>query len=488
MGFTDGTVAGTWMDAAGSQNAVAGNSQASRYNWNAFLQILQGTTTTGTVLAQANFTSWSTTDFKITWTTNNNVQYVIHYLLIGGATVSAQVVSFLTPAGATNDCCPTSNRPTTTTFQPSIVLGVNGGYRSNGCFPCSGIASVHAGFGLGVIDAAGNMWANGFISYGNVATKDTQRGQQATGKFIYAFNNALTVNPVAIACTTAPCLYANGFRFNYTADAFQDQSIALALQGVNFKVGSFNKCSSTGGCSNLNALTGFGFQPSAVMLTSVQAATTGAPFAGSMYGFGASDGTNQASSAITDADNASTSPVGTSTVWGVDSTTKAFTKVNNVGTSTVAPTIDAQATVAMTADGFTATWAPNDATTTEMLYIAFGPLNATSVTLMSFTAMPQPDGKTRLDWRTGYEVDNVGFRVYREQNGQRVRITPSLVPGTAFLGLGRGASSGDRTYSWSDSATPTDDGPVQYWLEDVDLRGKSTWHGPISPTEPTRPR
>src|SRR5439155_23434804 len=113
------------------------------------------------------------------------------------------------------------------------------------------------------------------------------------------------------------------------------------------------------------------------------------------------------------------------------------------------------------------------------LYLALGPLSVSSVTLESFAATRLPDGKTRLEWRTGYEIDNVGFRVYREQNGQRVRITSSLLPGTALIGVGRGASSGGRTYSWSDAAMPAGNGSAQYWLVIVDLHCKSTWHGPI---------
>ena len=77
-------------------------------------------------------------------------------------------------------------------------------------------------------------------------------------------------------------------------------------------------------------------------------------------------------------------------------------------------------------------------------------------------------------------LDNVGFRLYREQNGKRVRITSSLVPGSALIGAGRGMSVGGRTYTWSDGVgTPKDAGPVQFWLEDVDLKGQSTWHGPF---------
>ena len=125
-----------------------------------------------------------------------------------------------------------------------------------------------------------------------------------------------------------------------------------------------------------------------------------------------------------------------------------------------------------------------------MLYLALGPLNATSVTLVSFTASRLQDGTARLEWRTGYEVDNLGFRLYREQNGKRVRITTSLLPGTALVGAGRGTSVGGRTYTWSDSGVAPEPQFVQYWLEDVDLKGKSTWHGPIvlAPTTPREPR
>jgi hypothetical protein len=76
----------------------------------------------------------------------------------------------------------------------------------------------------------------------------------------------------------------------------------------------------------------------------------------------------------------------------------------------------------------------------------------------------------------------VGFRVYREQNGQRVPVTTSLLLGSALIGRGRSVSAGGRTYTWSDTAAPPSAAPVQYWLEDVDLHGKRTWHGPAALT------
>jgi hypothetical protein len=491
FGVTDGT--NSRQASAGSQNNVGSNagSQASRRGNSSVLQILQGTTSSGTVLAEATFTSWSSSDFRITWGTNNGGAYVYHYILIGGSAVSVQQMFWQAALSNTNDCC----TGTTTNFQPSLVMDVQHGTGTGGsCTPCQE-GAIGAGFGFGVMDVGGNMWANSFLTIGNVKAKDTQRGQKSTGYFIYGFNSSLTTQGYAVTCTTTPCLYGgppNGFRFNYTTDNLAELHAALALSNINFKVGSFAKCSSTGGCSNQNAISGLGFQPGAVIMTSVQETNANLtnPIANSMYGFGASDGTHVASSALTDADCAGSNC--TSSVWGIDSTTDAFIKVNNVGTSTTAPTVDARGAVAMNSDGFTVTWSPNDTATTEILYLALGPLNVSSVTLATFTATRLPDGTVRLDWRTGYEVDNVGFRVYREHKGKRVRITSSIVPGSALMG-GRGMSVGGRSYTWSDAVgAPADAGTmgeVRYWLEDVDLKGKSTWHGPIVPgPESTKPR
>ncbi|HWO00778.1 MAG TPA: C25 family cysteine peptidase, partial [Blastocatellia bacterium] len=82
-----------------------------------------------------------------------------------------------------------------------------------------------------------------------------------------------------------------------------------------------------------------------------------------------------------------------------------------------------------------------------------------------------------IQWRTGAEVDNLGFNVYREQDGRRVRITPQLVAGSALLaGPGAKLTSGN-SYAWTD--TPAPGKPVKYLLEDIDINSKSTWHGPI---------
>jgi hypothetical protein len=84
-----------------------------------------------------------------------------------------------------------------------------------------------------------------------------------------------------------------------------------------------------------------------------------------------------------------------------------------------------------------------------------------------------------LEWQTGYEVGNIGFNVYRELNGKREQINPTLLAGSAMM-AGRTAMTAGLRYAWVDHlASPKD--YALYWLEDVDAGGKATLHGPVCP-------
>ncbi len=83
-----------------------------------------------------------------------------------------------------------------------------------------------------------------------------------------------------------------------------------------------------------------------------------------------------------------------------------------------------------------------------------------------------------LTWSTGFEVDNIGFRVYREVAGKRVPVTPSLIAGSAFIAGPGTALPAGHSYAWQDAAGLASD---VYWLQDIDLQGQLTWHGPVSP-------
>jgi hypothetical protein len=127
-------------------------------------------------------------------------------------------------------------------------------------------------------------------------------------------------------------------------------------------------------------------------------------------------------------------------------------------------------------NGFTLSWTTNDSVATQILYLALGSLNVTEAKVTALSASAHDEG-VRLTWRTTFEVDNLGFHVHREQDGERVRLTPTLLPGSAlFAGPGRRLTAG-RSYSWWDTAAPSTDG--RYWIEAVDLRGFRTWHGQV---------
>jgi uncharacterized repeat protein (TIGR01451 family) len=104
----------------------------------------------------------------------------------------------------------------------------------------------------------------------------------------------------------------------------------------------------------------------------------------------------------------------------------------------------------------------------------------TGVKLEAFTA-GATSGGTLLSWKTGGETRNLGFNVYREVNGQRIRLNSSLIAGSALLMRHALEQHGAKTYSWIDRSAGANSS--LYWLEDVDLDGTRTFHGPISARE-----
>jgi uncharacterized repeat protein (TIGR01451 family) len=100
---------------------------------------------------------------------------------------------------------------------------------------------------------------------------------------------------------------------------------------------------------------------------------------------------------------------------------------------------------------------------------------ATAVSISSFNAFHQPDGSVLLEWHTLEESRNLGFHIYREDTSGRHRIDTSLVAGSALLLRGSKPQHAAKTYRWVDSQ-PTPNGV--YWIEDVDINGTRTLHGP----------
>ena len=85
---------------------------------------------------------------------------------------------------------------------------------------------------------------------------------------------------------------------------------------------------------------------------------------------------------------------------------------------------------------------------------------------LAATAVP---GGVRIDWTTLAEVDNAGFNIYRNAGATFTQVNGAFISAAGIDGSGA-------TYSFTDTANT--DG--SYFLEDIDLNGTRTLHGPVS--------
>lgn len=94
----------------------------------------------------------------------------------------------------------------------------------------------------------------------------------------------------------------------------------------------------------------------------------------------------------------------------------------------------------------------------------------TAATVLDFSARRVPAG-VEVAWTTSTEMLNAGFRLYRAQElyGPAIALHPELLPAQGD-GFGH-------DYVYVD-AIGDFRAPIYYWLEDVDLAGMATRHGP----------
>ena len=104
----------------------------------------------------------------------------------------------------------------------------------------------------------------------------------------------------------------------------------------------------------------------------------------------------------------------------------------------------------------------------------YWPVVPTAVTLAAFEAQSQANA-VLVTWETAAELDNLGFNLYRSAAAAgpwtqlNAELIPAQNPGAVFGAV----------YEWLDAdAAP---GALAYYrLEDVDIHGVSTFHGPVS--------
>jgi cysteine-rich repeat protein len=98
---------------------------------------------------------------------------------------------------------------------------------------------------------------------------------------------------------------------------------------------------------------------------------------------------------------------------------------------------------------------------------------STEAALLALEATETCSG-TAITWQTAYEIDTLGFNVYRELAGRRVPLNTTLIAGAGISG------GGGHQYEFVDPGSF--DAARTYWLEDVRFSLESSWYGPVAPT------
>jgi hypothetical protein len=303
-----------------------------------------------TLIAEADLTSRTATNFALNWTTNDNQPVVVHYLAIGGPQVTAKLNMWVSPTATGNQAI------TGVGFKPETVLHFYAGAAYTGP---AGTSTFNGIFGLGAMDKNGAQWATQVADWDDNDTTLTSRGQQTDAAiYMYADGSSAAVTKEASFVS----MDNDGFTLNFkTANANAGLICSLSLAGVKAAAGNFNKA--TAGAPASQSVTSAGFKPGAVLFSSFQMGQQSASVSETnfSYGIGASDGVNEGSSALTSANN-----VATTAVDAIDKTSKALLKMNT-------PPLDAEADLtSLDATGFTLNWTTNDNVASQIGFWALG--------------------------------------------------------------------------------------------------------------------
>lgn len=327
-----------------SQGAVSVSNNSTRHAAKAITVVQYGET----LLAEADLTSFDADGFTLDWTTNTGGTQIVHYLALGGSDITGQKVTTFTT--------PTSNGAKAVTgigFKPDELVLFRWNPFSATAAP---VSEAHQAFSLGVVDKSSNSRAIGVSGDDNInlGVSDYNVARIIkTDKVITAINTSASV----VSEATLTSLDADGFTLNYTGVlGLADVTGVLALKGIRAKVGSFTSSS---------AITGVGFQPSAIAFFGIQRSATTAAFS-LQVDLGATTGASDNQSA-TVVDSRFLAGGGPTDASGVDSTGKCITRVS-VGP----PTIQTQASLtSFDSDGFTLSWTAG--TVSDIIaYLAFG--------------------------------------------------------------------------------------------------------------------
>ena len=114
--------------------------------------------------------------------------------------------------------------------------------------------------------------------------------------------------------------------------------------------------------------------------------------------------------------------------------------------------------------------------THEYLYVRAVRNVSPDTIFLSFLNASPSSGKVMISWTTDSEFDNAGFNIYRSksESGEYIKINGRLIPA-------EGSPTEGAEYSFVDEDV-INRTTCWYKLEDIDLNGVSTFHGPVKAT------
>jgi hypothetical protein len=105
----------------------------------------------------------------------------------------------------------------------------------------------------------------------------------------------------------------------------------------------------------------------------------------------------------------------------------------------------------------------------------FATMKTTEIELSSFTAKAS-NGRVKLEWVTESEIDNAGFNIWRAEaeDGEYVKLNDEIIPA-------KNSETKGAKYVFTDNIAKNRK-TYFYKLQDIDVYGISTFHGPVSAT------
>jgi hypothetical protein len=304
----------------------------------------------GTIEAEAQLDSLDSDGFTIDWINAPASAWVMHYVAIGGTTVTSAKAGSFTSSGSTGNQAITDPG-----FQPDFALFAS----DLGTTESINLQSL---FSLGMATSSSERAAIAIRDRNAELTMNTGAIQVSDAAFI-GLNSAGGVGRRADLTS----FDANGFTLNWsTASAAHINYLALA--GGVYKVGVETQKTSTG----TKATTGVGGQPAGLLVAGTNRAASASEDTAEMrLSIGAGDGTTEGGVWVQSADNVADSDVDSRTYTD---------KV--IGFSTQPSTTDAEADIsAFGSDGFTLDWTTADGTAREFMYAALGEVLVANDTL-----------------------------------------------------------------------------------------------------------